>query len=99
MAIAIVIYKRASRVPTLAAASHSRFFRHIRECSIAIVVVQNIFAKVSHEQIFVAVVVVIPDADALPPTGMLQPRLRRDVRESAVAIIFEKMRRRSLPGG
>ncbi len=99
MTVAIIVEKCATRVPTLAVPSHSRLFGDVRERAVAVVVVQNIFPEICHEQVFVTVVVVIPDAYALAPTGMQQTGLRRDVRERAVAIVLEQVRSRSLPGG
>jgi hypothetical protein len=52
-------------------------------------VVQHVFSEVGDEEIVEAVVVVIADANGLPPTRMEQASFGSDVRESAVAIVFE----------
>ena len=61
--------------------------------------VQNVFAEVGDEEIFVAVVVVVADADALAPAGVADSGFRGDVDKSSVAIILEKMRSGLLPCG
>ena len=95
--VAIVIHERAPTVPPLARSRHARFFAHIRKSSIAIIVIQQIFPEICHEQIVKSVVVVIPDAHALPPAGMHQPGFHRHIRKRPVAIILEQVRGRLLP--
>src|SRR4029077_9899939 len=56
--------------------------------AVAVVVVEDVLAEVGDEEIVEAVVVVIADADGLPPAGMNEARLSGDVGESTVAIIF-----------
>ncbi len=52
--------------------------------------IENVFAKVADEEIIVAVVVVITDAAALSPAGMSDTGFESDVRERAIAIVFEE---------
>ena len=99
MTVAIIVDKRATRIPTLAAAAHSGLFRHVRECPVSIVVIQDIFSKVRYEQVFVSIIVIVSDAHALAPAGMQQAGLRGDVGECAIAIVLEQMGRGSLAGG
>ena len=79
------------------------FCADIGERSVAVVVIQNVFAEVGDEQIIPAVVVVVADADALAPSGVRDAGFQRHVGESAVAIVFETdaksvpARRESLP--
>ena len=86
-AVAIVIHKCAAGVPALAVARHARFFADVGESAVAVVVVENILAKVADEKIIEAVVVVVADADALSPAGVNQSGLHGHVGESAVAIV------------
>ncbi len=53
--------------------------------------VQDVLAEISDEQVVVAVVVVVADADALSPSGVLEPGLQRDVGKGAVAIVLEQV--------
>src|SRR5262249_25450671 len=69
----------------------------VGERSVSVVVIENIFAEIRDEEIFVAVVIVIADADALAPSGVADSGLRGDIRKRSVAIVFEKMRGRRLP--
>src|SRR5260370_9201059 len=98
MAIAVIVDECATCVPALAVPSHTGLFRHIREGAVAVVVVQHVLPEIRHKEIFVAVVIVIPDADALAPARMQQAGLRGYVRKRSVAIVLEEMRRRSLSG-
>ena len=91
LAIAIVVDESAAGAPASSRARDSGLFTHIGEGAVPIVVVQNILAEVSDEQIVVAVVIVVADADALAPAGVLEPSLERDVGESAVAIVLEQV--------
>ena len=70
MAIAIVVDERAACVPARAFAGDAGFLADVGESSISVVVIENIFAVVGDEEIFVAIVVVVTDADALSPAGV-----------------------------
>ena len=63
----------------------------IRECPVAIVVVENVLAPVGHEEVVVAVIIVVPDANPLRPSVPDQARPRRNVRKSAVAVVAKKV--------
>ena len=99
LAIAVVVHEGAAGIPALAIAGDAGFFADVRKSAVAVVVKENVFAEVSDEQVFEAVVVVVANADALSPTGVGQASFRRDVGESAIAIIFEQMRVGSCPAG
>src|SRR5208283_1435274 len=86
-AVAIEVDEGATRTPGFAGASDTGFCADIAERPVTVVVVQHIFPVVGDEKIFVAVIVVIADANALPPTGMLQAGLQGDVSEGAIAIV------------
>src|SRR5690242_10904786 len=92
MPVAIVIYERAAGIPALAVAGNASFVRHIGKRAVTIVVIKNVLAKVAHEEIFKAVVIVIADANTLPPAGVGYACLQSNICESAVTIVLEKMR-------
>src|SRR5580704_3696676 len=91
-AIAIVIDKRTTGVPTRAPARHTRPLAHVGESPVTIVAIQNILAVISYEQILPPVVVVVADANALAPARVPYSRLGGNVGEGAIAIVTEKMR-------
>ena len=64
-----------------------RFLTDIRECPVAVVTIQNIFSVVAYEEIFIAVVVIVSDANALSPSCMRQARFLGNVGKSSVVII------------
>jgi len=69
----------------------SEKFRHV-------VVVQNILPVVRHVKIFKSVVVVIADANALPPSGIFaSPALSVTSVNVPVIVVIEMIRRRFLP--
>ena len=67
MAVAVIIYKCATRIPARAFARHACFLAHVGESAVAVVVVQNILAIVGEEKIIPAIIVVVADADPLSP--------------------------------
>ncbi len=103
MPVAVVIEKRATGVPALqarrGARRHAGLFRDVGECSIAVVAIQRAIAPVAHEQIFVAVVVVVAGADALPPSGARHAGFQRDIGERAVPIVLVQTADRLWPFG
>ena len=98
MTIAVVIHKRAARAPIFSSSRDAGFRADIRESAVSIIVVENIFAVVSHVEIIPAVVVVIAHADALPPTRRREAGLHRHIRESAVVIVVIEMIRGACAG-
>ena len=93
MAVAIVVDKSAAGVPALAISGDARIFADVGEGAITVVVVENTFAEVSDEKIVETVVIVVSDTNSLSPTGVEQAGFGGDVGESAIAIVFEEMRR------
>ena len=73
------------------AAVEPRALRDVREAAAA-VAPQPALAVVGDEQIAMAVVVVVADADALAPSGLREPRARGDVLESQAAEVAIEMR-------
>src|SRR5229473_2372588 len=98
VAVAIVVHESAAGVPALAVSGDAGFFADVCEGAVTVVVVENVFSEVGNEEIVEAVVVVIADANGLPPAGMEQAGFSGDVRESSVAIVFEEMRSGFLSG-
>lgn len=92
MTVAIVIDKRAASVPAFAVGANAGFFCDVGERAVSVVVKQNIFSERRYVNIVEAVVVVVADADPLPPTVMDETGFRRDISKCAIAIILEKMR-------
>ena len=87
-AVAVVVDPGAARAPMRPILADAGFLGHIGERAVPVVVVQHVLAPVGDEQVFEAVVVVVADADAVGPAGTNQPGLRRDIGESAVAIVL-----------
>ena len=70
MAVAIVVDEGAAVAPGFSRAANAGFFADIGEGAVAVVVIEDVFAVVCAVEIFVAVVVVIADADTLAPAGV-----------------------------
>src|SRR5437762_14219510 len=62
-AVANVVDKRAAGVPALAVPAHARIISYIRARAITIVVIKNVVAKLTHNDVIEAVIVVITIAD------------------------------------
>jgi hypothetical protein len=75
------------------------FGRDVGERSVAVVVVERVAVHAAHEDVLVAVVVVVADGDAGVVAGARQAGLRGDVLEVALAVVLEQavgvLRRRS----
>ena len=93
MAIPVVVDECAACAPATLLPSDSGLLAHVGKSSIAVVVIENVLAVVSYEQIFEAIVVIISNANALPPAAMAQSSFCGHVGECAVAIVLEQMRR------
>ena len=76
LAVAIVIDERAASVPAFAVSGDAGLLADVGEGAVAVVVIENVFAEVADEQIVVAVIVVVADADTLSPARVrLRPAL------------------------
>src|SRR5437764_3684127 len=64
-----------------------RLFADVGEGTVAIVVIENVLAVVGDVEILPAVVVVIPDADALAPTSVGQTGFGADIGERAIMVV------------
>ena len=87
MAVAIVINKGASCTIPGPRGFEPGLGGDVRKGSVAVVVIQDVLAKVGQEEVIVAVVVVISDADAVAPARVAEPCLVGHVGESAIAIV------------
>src|SRR5277367_879622 len=99
MAVTVVINEGAAIAPGFSSTCDAGFFADVREGAVAIVAIQNIFSVVGDEQVFVTVIVIIADADALAPSGVGEAGFLRDVGERAVVIVVVKMARGRLACG
>src|SRR5438105_7105149 len=91
VAVAVVIHKGATGGPACLLARYARFFAHVSEGAIAVVVVEGVLAVVGEEKIFETIVVVVAYANSLPPAGARQAGFAGDVGKGAVAIVFEQI--------
>jgi len=84
-AIAVVINKTCPSAPS--AAAHPGFGGDVGEGAIAIVVVENVAAKVGNQEIHVAVVVVVTGGHTHSVQAALKASLLRHVSERPIAIV------------
>src|SRR5271157_1045947 len=98
-AVAVIVNKGAAGVPSRALARHAGLFADVGERAVAVVVIEDVLAEVGNEQVIPAVVVVVADANALPPAGVAQASFRRHVGECAVTIVAKQMRSGFTAGG
>ena len=61
--VTVEIEKGTARAPAVAVAEKPRILRHICERAVTVITVQHVPPPVSHEQIFIAVIVKVTDAD------------------------------------
>src|SRR5581483_3708872 len=93
---AIVVYiqpgpaNRPERTVLAVRLVQPRFPSDIREGPVAIVVIQAIAKHTADEQVFITVVVVVSDRDAIVEAGPRQSRFYRDVLEIPVAVSLEQ---------
>ena len=102
MAIPVIINKGAPCIPSdlRPRLCQSRLLRNIGKCPVAIVPIECILSVISHEQVVVAVIIVIADAACLSPAGfMFQAGTYRCIRKGPIAIVLEQMAPWFLPRG
>src|SRR6202035_5461209 len=99
MAVAVIVDECAAGAPASLFSGDSGLLAHVGKSSVAVVVVENVLAVVSYEQIFEAVVVVVSDANALAPAAMAQSSSGGHVGKCAVAIVLEQVRCGFVPSG
>ena len=91
MAVAIIVQEGSSSVPALFGLQEARFACGIGESAVSIVVVKDIPAVISNEQVEIAIIVIVPHANALPPTVSHQPSFFGDIRKGSIVIVSEKV--------
>jgi len=83
--IAVVVNEARARAPS--AAAHACLGRNIGERAVAVVVIKNIPTEVRHQEIDIAIVVVVSSGDPHAIEPPLQPSLLSNVCKGAVAIV------------
>jgi len=68
----------------------SGLLRYVRECPIAIIMVEDVFPIVSQEQIVMSIVVIVTDANAIAPPRVSQAGLLCNISKSSVTIVVIK---------
>ena len=86
-AVAIVVEKRAARVPAVSCSGQTGVRAYVLKGAVALVAVENIVTVVGQQQIDAAVIVEITRADPLAPASVLQARLLRGVSKRAVPLV------------
>src|SRR6266851_1021711 len=88
VSITVVVQEAASRSPSRLVVQETRGLCYVGESAVTIVAVENVLAEVGTKNIFVTVVVVIPNAHAGGPTNCPEPRLFRNVCKRSVTIVL-----------
>src|ERR1035437_5202202 len=87
MPITVVVKKSTTGAEGRALFEQTGLRCDIRKGAVTIVPIQAVLAEVCDEEIFVAVVVVVSDADAVGPSRVMQACLFGDVGEATVAVV------------
>ena len=92
VAVAVDIEKAGAGAPLRRTARHAGRRRHIRECAVAVVLVQEVGAEAGDVEVEIAVAVVVADGDAglvgvLARAAAVHARLRGHVAERAVTVV------------
>ena len=90
-AVAVVVEPGATRSPANFLIIETSLAGDIGECSVAVIVKQNIVSPEATEQIVIAVVVIVTDANAGLPAGSGQSGFLGYVGECAVTVVFVQM--------
>ena len=88
-AVAVIVDEGATRTPFLAGAGGSGLRRDLFKGSVALVVIKAVMAVSGDIEIVVAVVVVVADANALPPARVRKSGLDGDIGEGSVVIVMK----------
>ena len=86
--IAISIVVAPSGPGAEAPAAHARLFGHVLELAVAQVAIEGIATVTRHEEVELAVVVVIRHCHSHAPAAPRQPRFLRDVLKSAIRLLM-----------
>src|SRR4029450_5887506 len=79
--VAVVVEERAPGVPSRRRAGEAGGLRLVAEGPVALVAIEDAPTEVRHEEVAVAVAVVVGDARPLPPSGADEAGLLRHVLE------------------
>src|ERR1700722_465916 len=91
MTVAVIVDESTAGAPCFTRACDAGFLTDVGECSIAIVVIEDILAIVRDVQILEAIVVIVADADALAPAGVCEAGFLSDIGEGAVVVVAVEM--------
>src|SRR5258708_330241 len=95
LAIPVVVDPGAARAPTGPVRAQSGFPGYVGKSAVPIVVIEDVLAPVSDEQILKPIVIVVANTNSGRPTCAEQARFRGYVGEGAVPIIFVEPVRRA----
>src|SRR3954469_9766452 len=98
IAVAIVIYERATRAPCFTGTRHPGLLSDFGEDG-TIIAIEAVLAVVGDVKVFPAIVVVVPDAYALSPAGRPQASLLGHIGKRSVVVIAVEAVRRALAFG
>src|SRR5258708_35701367 len=88
VSITVVVQEAASRPPPWLLVQETSSFCDIGESAVTIVAVQDVLSEIGTKNIFVTVVIVVPNAHAGGPTNCPEPRLFRNVCKRSVTIVL-----------
>src|SRR3569833_4152707 len=91
MPVFVVIDERAAGIPTQPVLQKPRLLGHVGEGSISVVPKQRILAVIADEQVVPPIVVIVPYATRLSPSGTSQPRFDCLVGKCSVSIVLEQV--------
>jgi len=88
MAIAIVIEEGAAGTPSGFGVDETRFASDIFKGTVSQIAVELVLPEVSAEEVVVAVVVIVTDADSIGPSNGFESCLLCNIGEGTVAIVL-----------
>src|SRR5215469_7699273 len=88
MTITIIVDEGASSIPAGAFPAYTGFIGNVSKSSVAIIVIKSILAVVGNENVFVAVIIVVADADPLSPSRSCQAGVTSHIRKGAISIVL-----------
>src|SRR5258708_15843477 len=97
MTVAVVVDEGASCSPRFAGACYTGLLGDLSEDTV-LIVIETVLSVVGEVQIVPTVIVVVADADALPPANRGQASFSGDVSERAIVIVVVEVVRGALPG-
>ena len=89
--IPVIVQKATTRTPAIRRSGNASLFGDIRECAIAVVVIEHILSEIGNEKIVEAIVIVISNAACLTPSRTSESSLPGDIREGSIAIVMKQI--------